>query len=105
MTPGDIRKNAELVRPRDEDGNPLLVWQCLHLDQVEMNCEPYGDDEATPKLYITSDGRRYDFYLRHVWSKCRCDLDVKTWRRILSGEKVACFSGEPFLPARDSGSF
>ncbi|MBI4402988.1 MAG: hypothetical protein HY537_02435 [Deltaproteobacteria bacterium] len=101
VTLDDIRQNAKFVRPRDKDGNPLLVWQCLHLDRVEINCEPYGDDVATPNLYVTSAGKRYFFYLRHAWSTFRCNLDIETWHKILKDEKVACFSGEPSLPTDD----
>ncbi len=90
---------------REQAGKGGLAWLCLKLDKVTMKCEDNGYDlDETPprtKLYfnvlqVVSGNSLYDFNLRQVMDLENCRLTHRRWKRVLSAEKVACFSAYPY---------
>jgi hypothetical protein len=89
---------------REQAGKGGMVWLCLQVDRVIMRCEENGEDldELPPrsKLYfdilqIVSGGVLHEFSLRQVSDMENCRLTHRRWKRVLSGQKHACFSAYP----------
>ncbi|MBI3018339.1 MAG: hypothetical protein HYY61_00370 [Deltaproteobacteria bacterium] len=100
VTDEDIRKEAEISEPQPiiEEFSPFMVWQCLRLVHVWMECIPTGDEivpcspgvSAILKIY---DGEAlYEFITRRPMEIDSCDDMISQWHHLMDGEEVACVS-------------
>jgi hypothetical protein len=90
---------------REQAGKGGLVWLCLKLEKISMKCEENGEDTDVPSprsklvfdiLQVSSGNSIYEFNLRQVTDEENCKLTHRRWKKILTGQEVACFSAYPY---------
>lgn len=104
VTDNDRAKNRRKripFLPAPEDN--YYYWQCLKVDKVSVGC--IGVDVATsgmgcrrysclPEVSVTSDGSHYAFLAHKGWCLESFREFRSRFRRLLRGQKIACFGGE-----------
>ena len=90
-----------------------MVWQCLRLVQVWMECIPTGDEIVPGSPGVSSilkiyDGEAlYEFITRRPREIDSCDAMISQWHSLMDGEEVACISASygQDLPVLDNDRY
>ncbi len=100
VTEKDVEDNAKIANSIDSENpeRPFLVWQCLPIEDVQMECENQDYDEelnsvtCDPTLSLTHDGKHYEFWVRRLqYLEDYQDMELAL-QSLFKDEEIACFS-------------